>query len=192
MVKKIKAIDIATDSTITEPTLEEPEPIKEEPIVEPPNDVIETAKIETPKNNEDDLSGSSSLDKVTKLGHQCLTSNNKDDGQPSSSPETKEKPKPTRKMITCPDCNKTMLEKNFRYQHINVCCKVKKPKPIEDVIKEKREKANKPDHKPEPVTLEVVKTVTQPVDYLELRRQQYNNQVKEQQQVVEILISKAF
>jgi len=89
-----------------------------------------------------------------------------------------------------------MYEKNFRYQHINVCGKVRIPKPrakpIEDVIKEKREKANKPDHKPEPVAVEVVKTVTQPVDYLELRRQ-YNNQLKEQkQQLVKRLISKAF
>ena len=88
-------------------------------------------------------------------------------------------------MVTCPDCGKTMLENNFRYQHINVCGKVRIPKPgakpIEDVIKEKRENVTKPEPKPEPVVLDVVKTVTQPVDYLELRRQ-YNNQLKEQKQ----------
>ena len=72
-----------------------------------------------------------------------------------------EKPNPSRKMVTCPDCGKTMLEKNFRYQHINVCGKVRIPKPrakpIEDVIKEKRGKVTTPEPKPEPVVLEVVK-----------------------------------
>ena len=56
--------------------------------------------------------------------------------------EATEKPKPSRKMVTCPDCGKSMLEKNFRYQHINVCGKVKTPKlrakPIEEVIKENK------------------------------------------------------
>jgi hypothetical protein len=38
-----------------------------------------------------------------------------------------------------------MFEKNFRYQHLSVCGKVKQPKlrakPIEEVIKEKQQKA---------------------------------------------------
>ena len=44
------------------------------------------------------------------------------DEQVEDKPTIIEKPK---KMITCPDCNKTMLEKTFRYKHINVCNKPK-------------------------------------------------------------------
>jgi ssDNA-binding Zn-finger/Zn-ribbon topoisomerase 1 len=47
-------------------------------------------------------------------------------------------------MITCPDCNKTMLERNFRYRHINVCGKPKVPraKPIEQLVEEKKKHLN--------------------------------------------------
>ena len=43
-------------------------------------------------------------------------------------------------MVTCPNCNKTMLEKSFRYKHINECGKAKVPKakPIEQLIEEKK------------------------------------------------------
>ena len=50
MPKKNKAIDIATDTTITEPVIEEPER-KEETVIEPPNDAIEAVKEEEPIND---------------------------------------------------------------------------------------------------------------------------------------------
>ena len=61
-------------------------------------------------------------------------------GQRSSTPEgvvLRDKPK---KMITCPDCGRTMPETTFRYKHINVCSKPKvvKAKPIEQLIEEKK------------------------------------------------------
>ena len=109
--------------------------------------------------------------------------------------EEVDKPKPSRKMITCPDCGKTMLETNFRYQHINVCGKVKQPKlrakPIEEVIKEKQEKAQ-PKATPKPI--EPVQPLPPPpvLDFWELRRQ-YNNQLKDRKtQLVKKLVSKAF
>jgi ssDNA-binding Zn-finger/Zn-ribbon topoisomerase 1 len=98
-------------------------------VIEPPNNIIEAVKEEESIN-----------DIVTKA----------DEEPPVSSPKNEdvvEKPKASRKMVTCPDCGKTMLEKNFRYQHINVCGKVRIPKPrakpIEDVIKEKKGESNK-------------------------------------------------
>ena len=89
MVKKIKAIDIATDSTITEPVIEEPER-KEEIIVEPPNEVIETVKEEDPIN-----------DVVIKI----------EEEKPIN--EEVAETKPSRKMITCPDCGKRMYERTL-------------------------------------------------------------------------------
>ena len=110
--------------------------------------------------------------------------------------EEAEKPKASRKMVTCPDCGKQMLEKNFRYQHINVCGKVKTPKirakPIEEVIKEKREKATSKPTELKPV--EHIQPLPPPPapDYWELRRQ-YNNQLKDRKtQLVKKLVSKAF
>ena len=48
--------------------------------------------------------------------------------------------KADKKMITCPNCNKTMLERNFRSKHIKICGKPKVPKakPIEELIEEKK------------------------------------------------------
>ena len=78
---------------------------------------------------------------------------------PFSYPKTEKGDRRNRKMVTCPDCGKTMLEKNFRYQHIYVCYKARIPKtcakPIEDVIMEKRDKARNTEPKPEPVPLVV-------------------------------------
>lgn len=109
--------------------------------------------------------------------------------------EASVKPKPTRKMVTCPDCSKTMLEKNFRYQHLSVCGKVKTPKlrakPIEEVIKEKQEKTQ-PKPKPNPIEQLPPPPPPSPPDYWELRRQ-YNNHLNDRKtQLVKKLVSKAF
>ena len=104
-------------------------------------------------------------------------------------------------MITCPDCNKTMYEKNFRYQHINVCGKVKTPKlrakPIEEVIKEKREKT-KPiietkTEQPEVIVEKLVEPLIPPPKphYWTLRRE-YANQMRERRTMLaKRLVSKA-
>ena len=151
MSPKIKAVNIDTEETPQE------EPKIEEVVEEKP--VEEEAVVEQAKEEEVEPE---SIQEIIE--------------------EEAEKPKASRKMVTCPDCGKTMLEKNFRYQHINVCGKVKTPKvrakPIEEVIKEKREKAA-----PKPVESKPVEHI-QPLppppapDYWELRRQ-YNNQLKD-------------
>ena len=162
MSPKIKAVNIATEE---EPKVE----VVEEPIHEETKEE-EPEKVETPKTVEDEIK--------------------------EIIEEEVEKPKASRKMVTCPDCNKTMLEKNFRYQHLSVCGKVKQPKirakPIEEVIKEKREKATS-----KPTELKAVENL-QPLppppapDYWELRRQ-YNNHLKDRKtQLVKKLVSKAF
>ena len=89
-----------------------------------------------------------------------------------------------------------MLEKNFRYQHINACGKVKTPKlrakPIEEVIKEKQEKAQTKTKPIEPKPLEQPPPPPPAPDYWELRRQ-YNNHLKDRKtQLVKKLVSKAF
>ena len=63
-----------------------------------------------------------------------------------------DKPKKQPKMITCPDCNKSMLEKTFRYKHINACNKPKVPraKPIEVFVEEKKAIKEQPVAKPKP------------------------------------------
>ena len=61
-------------------------------MIEPTNNVIEAVKEEEPIN-----------DVIIKVEEEL----------PVSSPKTEEvveKPKPSRKMVTCPDCGKTMLE----------------------------------------------------------------------------------
>ena len=64
--------------------------------------------------------------------------------------------KADKKMITCPNCNKTMLERNFRSKHIKICGKPKVPKakPIEQLIEEKKivqeAPISKPKAKPKP------------------------------------------
>ena len=90
------------------------------------------------------------------------------------------------------------MKKNFRYQHINVCGKVKTPKlrakPIEEVIKEKQERAQ-PKTKPiEPKPTTPIEPPPPPLapDYWELRRQ-YNNHLKDRKtELVKQLVSKAF
>jgi hypothetical protein len=89
--------------------------------------------------------------------------------------------------------NHVRKKKNFRYQHINVCGKVKTPKlrakPIEEVIKEKQEKAQPKPDAPKPI--EPLPPPPAP-DYWELRRQ-YNNHLKDRKaQLVKKLVSKAF
>lgn len=120
--------------------------------------------------------------------------------------ETKtDNPIPSKKMITCPDCNRSMLEKNFRYKHIHTCGKVrntKKARPIEEVIEEKRQKVatNIQTEETKPIPkLEVVEQAPPPPpppiakpDYWALRRE-YTNQLKERKnQMVKRLVSKAF
>ena len=114
-----------------------------------------------------------------------------------------DKPKPSRKMVSCPDCGKSMLEKNFRYQHINVCGKVKTPKlrakPIEEVIKEKREKAKSTletqTKQPEVIVEKPIETPPPPPpkpDYWTLRKE-YVNQMRERRTILaKRLVSKAF
>jgi ssDNA-binding Zn-finger/Zn-ribbon topoisomerase 1 len=186
MTKKIKAIDI------------NPETTTDEPIVE--------VKVEIPKTNEQEDTVNEITTKVEEHPLDKLTEEEskgkivKADGSDNLSPpnDESEQPKPdTRKRITCPDCGKTMLERNFRYQHLKVCGKVKTPvlraKPIEEVIKEKQEQKAKSEPKPVEVVrhTEVIQAV-EPPTYMELRRQ-YNNKLKEQkQQLVKKLISKAF
>jgi hypothetical protein len=74
-----------------------------------------------------------------------------------------------------------MYEKNFRYQHLSVCGKVRQPKlrakPIEDVIKEKQEKAEPKD---KPVVVEELPPPVKPT-YWEVRRE-YNNHLRERKQ----------
>ena len=183
MSKKIKAVNIV-DEVVNEETKildEEDKPVEEH--------VIEQTKIEEPENvvqSEDNTDESkieeSKIEEIIK--------------------EETLKPKPSRKMVTCPDCNKTMYEKNFRYQHINVCGKVKqiKPraKPIEEVIKEKREKA-KPiietkTEQPEVIVEKPVEPLIPPPkpDYWTLRKE-YANQMREQKTILaKRLVSKAF
>ena len=113
-----------------------------------------------------------------------------------------DKPKPSRKMVSCPDCGKRMLEKNFRYQHINVCGKVKTPKlrakPIEEVIKEKREKAKSTletqTKQPEVIVEKPIEPPPPPPkpDYWTLRKE-YANQMRERRTILaKRLVSKAF
>ena len=170
MSSKIKAVDIVPDEVKEEAIVEvaEDKPI-EEPVIEKP---IECMDADTPKSKADEVE----IKEIIR--------------------EEADKPKTSRKMVTCPDCGKTMYEKNFRYQHLSVCGKVKQPKlrakPIEDVIKEKREKVE-PTPKPV-VAVEELPPPPPPVKptYLELRRE-YNNHLKERkQQLVKRLVSKAF
>ena len=178
MSKKIKAVNIV-DEVVNEETKildEEDKPVEEH--------VIEQTKIEEPENVEqsEDNTEESKIEEIIK--------------------EETLKPKPSRKMITCPDCNKSMLEKNFRYQHINVCGKVKTPKlrakPIEEVIKEKREKA-KPiietkTEQPEVIVEKPIEPLIPPPkpDYWTLRKE-YANQMRERRTILaKRLVSKAF
>jgi hypothetical protein len=172
MSSKIKAVDIVPDeaneetttrSEVIKPELRsgetkievtEEKPV-EEPVIEQP---ITVEEVETPKSKTDEVEIKEIIE------------------------EASEKPKPSRKMVTCPDCGKTMLEKNFRYQHISVCGKVKTPKlrakPIEEVIKEKQEKTQL---KPKPIEPHPIEQPPPPPpvpDYWELRRQ-YNNHLKD-------------
>ena len=173
MSKKIKAVSLDSEAANEVPLVEETK-VEEASVDEPKvEDIIEEEIKEatTPKNED------VKIDEIIKEA-------------------VDEKPKPSRKMITCPDCNKTMLEKNFRYQHLSVCGKVKQPKlrakPIEEVIKEKREKA---EPKPKPVEVEQVPPPPPPVakpTYWELRKE-YNNQLHERKiNLVKKLVSSAF
>ena len=170
MSKKIKAVNIidevANHDVVEEETKEE----------ETKEDMIEEVVREaTPKNDDE---------KITEIINE---------------EEQKPKPKPNRKMITCPDCGKTMLERNFRYQHINVCGKVKQPKPrakpIEEVIKEKREKAKAKieteTKQPEVIVEKPIEAPPKP-DYWTLRREYNNRLMERKQQLVQKLVSKAF
>ena len=133
MSSKIKAVDIGTEEVTEEPKIVTEDKLVEEPVIEQPL-VVEPQEVETSKSKTDEVEIKEIIE------------------------EANEKPKPSRKMVTCPDCGKQMLEKNFRYQHINVCGKVKQPKlrakPIEEVIKEKREKAQ-----PKPAEPKVVEPI---------------------------------
>ena len=204
MSKKIKAVNIV-DEVVNEETKildEEDKPVEEH--------VIEQTKIEEPENVEqsEDNTDESKIEE-SKIEESKIEEIIK---------EGTLKPKPSRKMITCPDaeglgtnkarrlitcpdCNKSMLEKNFRYQHINVCGKVKTPKlrakPIEEVIKEKREKA-KPiietkTEQPEVIVEKPVEPLIPPPkpDYWTLRRE-YANQMRERKTILaKRLVSKA-
>jgi hypothetical protein len=182
MSSKIKAVDIVPDEVKEEATVEvgEDKPI-EEPVIEKPIEE-ECKDSETPKGRRSP-------------SHQRCGQTDEVEIKEIIREEA-DKPKASRKMVTCPDCGKTMYEKNFRYQHLSVCGKVKQPKlrakPIEEVIKEKREKV---ESKEKPVAVEELPPPPPPPikpTYLELRRE-YNNQLKERkQQLVKRLVSKAF
>ena len=121
----------------------------------------------------------------------------------------KERPKT---MVTCPDCNKTMLEKTFRYKHINICSKPKvvKAKPIEQLIEEKKfvqqpiatPKA-KPKAKARAKTQPTVQTVVSPptqqptaieprTNFWESRRQHLNLLNEKKAVTVKKIMAKAF
>jgi hypothetical protein len=167
MVKKIKAIDIVTESVkevveevgIGEKSHEE----EKSPEEEKPHEEGEAAK-------EDEVKISEIIEEET------------------------EKPADNKKRVTCPACNKTMLERNFRYAHQAVCGKSRvRVKPIEAIIEER----TKPKAKAKPVE-DVALAPPAPSaplakpDYLELRKQ-YNNHLKEKkQQLVKKLVSRAF
>ena len=169
MSKKIKAVDIANEEPVEEKPIEE-KPLEIEPKIEPaieqPKEE-EPVKVETP--TDDDV-------KITEIIK-----------EEAEKPKTKE-----RKTVTCPKCNKVLLEKNYKYSHQAVCGKVKvkaveaieeKPKPkVEASPSLKVELKEKP---PEEIPL------PKPT-YWEIRKQ-YNNHLKEQkQQLVKRLVSKAF
>ena len=91
-----------------------------------------------------------------------------------------------RKTVTCPKCNKILLEKNYKYIHQAVCGKVKvktvnaevqiepKPKPVE--------------HKP----IEPPPPPPPKPDYWTLRKE-YANQMRERRTILaKRLVSKAF
>jgi ssDNA-binding Zn-finger/Zn-ribbon topoisomerase 1 len=122
--------------------------------------------------------------------------------------------KTDKKMITCPDCNKTMLERNFRSKHIKICGKPKVPKakPIEELVEEKKivqqpiatpkakPKAKaKPRAKTQPIVKQVVTppteqpTVIEPrTDYWESRRQHLNLLNEKKAVTVRKIMAKAF
>ena len=170
MTPKLKAVDIVDDVTNTEPKVED---VAEEMVEDKPNEDINEEEIKeaTPKG------GDIKIEEIIK------------------EEEPVEQPKPSRKMVTCPDCGKMMLEKNFRYQHLSVCGKVKTPKlrakPIEEVIKEKREKVE-----PKPKPAEVEQTPPPPPpekpDYWTLRREYTNQLMERKNQMVKKLVSSAF
>jgi len=156
--KKIKAVDIATEA--------EPETTKEaEDNPEPSNEAIEDVV--------------EKVEEVVDPVEEVVV--NDDEVKPTKQPE---------KRTTCPDCGKTMLDRNFRHKHIRICGKPKIPRarPIEEVIKEKREKVVA-----EPMPIETpLPPPPPPPSYWELRKQ-YNNELHQRkQQLVKRLVSKAF
>jgi nucleoid-associated protein YgaU len=108
--------------------------------------------------------------------------------------EGAKKPADNKKRVTCPACNKTMLERNFRYSHQAVCGKPRvRVKPIEAIIEERA----KPKAKAKPAEDVAPAPPAPPAppaqsDYWELRKQ-YNSHLKEKkQQLVKKLVSRAF
>ena len=101
--------------------------------------------------------------------------------------EEVEKPKTdNRERVTCEKWGKSMLKKNYKYQHQAVCGKVK----VKTVNEEVKVEPN-----PKPVEHKAIEPPPPPPpkpDYWALRRE-YTNQLKERkQQLVKKLVSKAF
>ena len=176
MVKKIKAVDIVPEEP-TNPTNEETIENKPEEI-ETKEEIIIEESIDEPEIVEPKIEEAEIVESIEETDN-----------------------KSTKKMITCPDCNKTMLEKNFRYRHIHSCGKVrntKKARPIEEVIQEKREKINQIKE----TKTQETKTQSEPViikeepppkpDYWTLRKEYNNRLLERKQQLVQKIVSKAF
>ena len=91
-----------------------------------------------------------------------------------------------RKTVTCPKCNKVLLEKNYKYSHQAVCGKVKVKTVNEEV---------KVEPKPNPVEHKPVEPPPPPPpkpDYWTLRKE-YANQLRERRTMhAKRLVSKAF
>ena len=103
MVKKIKAVDIVPEEP-TNPTNEETVENKPEEI-ETKEEIIIEESIDEPEIVEPKIEETEIVESIEEADN-----------------------KSSKKMITCPDCNKTMLEKNFRYRHIHSCGKARNTK----------------------------------------------------------------
>ena len=77
--------------------------------------------------------------KVENIGTTETTTNNEEESESDieTPPQVETKPpktKPQQKLVSCPNCNKEMLQKTFKYYH-NLKCKPAEPETIPVVVK---------------------------------------------------------
>ena len=153
-------MDIATEEEPKEETVDEkPTEIETniEPTIQPKDE--EPVKAETPTNDDE---------KITEIINEEATKPKSDN----------------REKVTCEKCGKTMLKKNYKYQHQAVCGKVK----VKSVQEE-----------PKPMPVEVEQVTPQPppekpkeIVHWTLRKE-YSNQLHERKiNLVKKLVSRAF